>query len=313
MFCDKFAYLFFLPLLIIVWRDVDGRDVKEGKIVVNPVDWGTVGGKKGATGDEKGGEVEAAEEEEEAGEEEAAEGAEEEEQVDAAEEEEEVDAAEEEEEDQPNVDATKNEDASPEKETPQRNFPAGEKKNHQNNMDDIINEYYRNVIIPKESKDIEEMEAEKKNVSFFTKIKNFFSGEKEEEEKQPSTLIEYIRQKNKKIMELEEESAKRISRKHMYEYLFWTTAYILFNVAIAPLITYYYVSRGCKKAIMREYNNNRDRRIVPYGYDFSDEGPSVNFSGMKFRNCKYYPPQRGSNFSFLMGMLHGKPYAIVKL
>ncbi|KMZ81770.1 hypothetical protein PVIIG_04269 [Plasmodium vivax India VII] len=289
MVCAKFVFLFCFPLLTIVWRDVDGRDVNEVKIVVDPVDWG-------APGEGKRGKADSADTADSEDTEEGEEGDEEEEEA-------------EEEEDEPDDDSETSEGDPPEGD------PTAGNNNQQNNIEDIINDYYTNVLIPKESKEQAEMEEERKNMPLITRIKNFFIKKKEEkkEGKKPSTLMEYIRQKNKKILELEEEGARRYTTKNIYKYLFWTSAYVLLNVAIVPLITYFYVSKRCKDAIMKEYQNNRDRRIVPHGYDFSSDRPSVKISGNTFRNCKYYLPQQGDNFSFLVGMLRGDPYAIIKL
>ncbi|ANQ06675.1 Uncharacterized protein PCOAH_00012650 [Plasmodium coatneyi] len=292
MFCDKFVFLFFFSLLTIVWRDVHSRDVNENKIVVNPVDTGTPGGdnssggKKGSSGDEKANKADK------------------------------VGKPDEEEEDEPDVDvdADETEDASPEGEaTTPKDYPTEGKDNQENNMDAIINEYYTNVLIPKESKDRAEMEEEKNKMSLITRIKKFFTKKEEETEENPPTLIEYIRQKNKKIWDLEEEKASRDRTKSMYKYLFWTTAYLLINVAIIPFLSYFYMYKRVKNTIMEEYKNNPDRRLVPYNYDFSSNRPSVKISGRTFRNCRYYPPKRRTQFPFLVGMLNGSPYAIVKL
>ncbi|EUD65092.1 hypothetical protein C922_04492 [Plasmodium inui San Antonio 1] len=311
MFCDKLVFLFFFSLLTIVWGDVDSRDVNEAKILIEPGDWSTRGGhstpgeKKGSNGDEKGGEVNKPDKVDK---------------MDKSDNTDEVDTAGEEEEQQ-DVDDTASdgddaeiEDASPEdEEDPPKEFPTEGKNNHRNNIQALINEYYTNVIIPKKSKERAEMEEEKKKMSLMTRVKNFFRRKKEEKKNKPLTLIEYIRQKNKKILELEEERARRHTIKDMYKYLFLTTAYLLFNLAIIPFIGYFYLSKCVRDAIMKQYKNNRDRRIVPYNYDFSADSRSMRFSSKTFRKCRYHLPQTGSDFPFMVGMHHGEPYAIVKL
>ncbi|KJP85549.1 hypothetical protein AK88_04815 [Plasmodium fragile] len=281
MFCDKFLLHFCLSLLTIIWHDVHGREGNVVQMVVDAVRWGTPEG-EATTGRHKT--VTRDEKERHA--------------------------------DSMNTMETPTWDrdaASQGEETPSQNIPTEAKSNHKNNIDTIVNEYYTNVLIPSECNARAKMEEEKKKMSFITKIKNLFIQKEKTKEDNPATLTEYIFQKNKQIWDLEQESASTHTIKNIYKHLFWATAYVLLNVVIIPFISYFYLYKRCKDTIMHEYKNNTDRRIVPYDYDFSAKRPRINISGRTFRNCKYHGPHKGSNFCFLFGMLHGAPYAIVKL
>ncbi|GAW79852.1 hypothetical protein, conserved [Plasmodium gonderi] len=182
-------------------------------------------------------------------------------------------------------------------------------------LNDIIQQYYKNVLVPRIQKKREEEEKKKKENEkspLITRIKKFFKKE-DEKIKTPTTIIDYIREKDKKILKLEEKNTSMNSRETIYKRLFWATAYVLFNIALVPLIGYLYVSKTCKDTIMKEYENNKDRRIVPYNYDFGDDRPNINFMGMNFQNCKHYFADNARKSPFLIGMVQGDPYAIIKL
>ncbi|SBS95813.1 conserved Plasmodium protein, unknown function [Plasmodium ovale] len=165
----------------------------------------------------------------------------------------------------------------------------------------------------REKKNKKKKEDEKKQVSLFKKIKNIFM--KSDEEEKPKTLMDYIRDKNSKILKLELERGKEKTKTNIFKNLFLATGFILLYVTLVPLSLYLYTSKKCRDAIMREYNRNTDRRIVPYDYDFSQDSPLsfVNIAGMKFKNAKHYFPTKKSDFFFTVGMRHGQPYAIIRL
>ncbi|SBT75997.1 conserved Plasmodium protein, unknown function [Plasmodium ovale] len=190
-----------------------------------------------------------------------------------------------------------------------------EDKSKEDLYNTILSRYYKKDddscnLTEEEKKTKKKKEDEKKQVSIFKKIKNIFM--KNDEEEKPKTLMDYIRDKNSKILKLELERGKEKTKTNIFKNLFLATGFILLYVTLVPLSLYLYTSKKCRDAIMREYNRNMDRRIVPYNYDFSQDSPLpfVNISGMKFKNAKHYFPTKKSDFFFTVGMRHGQPYGL---
>ncbi|SBT87541.1 uncharacterized protein PMUG01_05040300 [Plasmodium malariae] len=146
----------------------------------------------------------------------------------------------------------------------------------------------------------------KKKSSFFQIIKGIFSKKKEKET--PKTLMEYIRYKNERLLKLELERGRKDTIKGIYKKLFLTTTLLLFYITLLPVLVYLYSSYKCREAIMQQYNNNPDRRIVPTNYDFGGDEPTVKIGGVRLTKCRHYVTSGKKGFSFILGRHKGQSY-----
>ncbi|KAI4840180.1 hypothetical protein MKS88_001538 [Plasmodium brasilianum] len=147
---------------------------------------------------------------------------------------------------------------------------------------------------------------DKKKSSFFQIIKGIFSKKKEKET--PKTLMEYIRYKNERLLKLELERGRKDTIKGIYKKLFLTTTLLLFYITLLPVLVYLYSSYKCREAIMQQYNNNPDRRIVPTNYDFGGDEPTVKIGGVRLTKCRHYVTSGKKGFSFILGRHKGQSY-----
>ncbi|ETB58723.1 hypothetical protein YYC_03547 [Plasmodium yoelii 17X] len=106
----------------------------------------------------------------------------------------------------------------------------------------ILNRYIttQEEIDNKIIKEKEEKEKEEElNKLWYNKIKNFFF--KKKEIKMPLTLIEYISDKNKKILELELKADNLLSKCRKYKTFFFGTTILLILLSSFPFLLYSYV------------------------------------------------------------------------
>ncbi|CRG99025.1 conserved Plasmodium protein, unknown function [Plasmodium relictum] len=153
----------------------------------------------------------------------------------------------------------------------------------------------------------------KKKKSIISKIKNFFK-KKKEPEPYPKTLMEYIKQKNKKILQLELHKQKKKSSRVVYAILFYSTLSLLLYLILAPGIFHIIRSENYKKIILKQYKENKERRIVPYDYDFGDEIPfKKGGGGFYYKDfSEYYDPERKVP-NYVYGYYAGIPYVLCRL
>ncbi|CRG94542.1 conserved Plasmodium protein, unknown function [Plasmodium gallinaceum] len=171
-----------------------------------------------------------------------------------------------------------------------------------------VNELNSASILNNENEvnDISNNSKEKKSI--FSKIISFF---KKEEKPKPKTLMEYIREKNKKIIELEVQREKKKVSRIVHKYLFYVTGLTLLYLIFSPVIFHVLKTSNYRKIILKQYKNNKGRKIVPYNYDFDEN--FMNYYGYKAKNySEYYDPERIVP-KFVFGFYNGTPYILVKL